>query len=97
MAVTKKRPARKPAECHDCGEDWPEFFRVHNAVWKEAVGAEWRLILCVSCLEERLGRRLTIADFDAKAPVNEMLFYGYTLRKNAEFCSCFSAEEDGHG
>jgi hypothetical protein len=45
-----------------CGHDGRhEFYMVHDTVW-EAAGAGQR-VLCVGCLETRLGRELTPADF----------------------------------
>jgi hypothetical protein len=65
--------------CDDCGADttpctgkrgcrhsgtW-EYYMVHNHLWPGGVH-----YLCVGCLERRLGRRLTAADF-TDVPVNE--------------------------
>jgi hypothetical protein len=33
----------------------------------------------IDCLSERLGRELTISDFDPEAPINRMLFFGYRM------------------
>jgi hypothetical protein len=44
-----------------------ERYKVHDEVWKAARGEGW---LCVGCLEERLGRRLTPDDFPAHLPIN---------------------------
>jgi hypothetical protein len=48
-------------DCTSCGYDtWDEGYRVANAVWAAAGPAGQ---LCIGCLEERLGRQLTPADF----------------------------------
>jgi hypothetical protein len=67
--------------CADCGlgtHALGEWYMVHEAVWQQA----WRgrrksyhqlggqEVLCIGCLEERLGRRLTSADF-IDAPCND--------------------------
>lgn len=67
-----------PTECADCGMKTGirgEWYIVHDHVWEQAwpnsettlaaTGAEFMCdeLLCVGCLERRLGRRLTPADF----------------------------------
>jgi hypothetical protein len=50
--------------CMDCGVDtWDtdEFYMVADALWLSVV-PDGRGMLCVGCLERRLGRRLTAAD-----------------------------------
>ena len=59
--------------CLDCGfdchsDEGGEYYMVHDRVWKEARPEDWGM-LCVGCLEKRLGRRLTPRDFTG-APVN---------------------------
>ncbi len=77
-------PARTAASapCRDCGIDttprdgegnphvsgW-EWYVVRDEVWKQATSDE-RGILCIGCLEERLGRQLTPQDF-ADLPINK--------------------------
>jgi hypothetical protein len=50
--------------CMDCGVDTHkigEYYMVKDDVWESAVSG--RALLCVGCLETRLGRRLLSADF----------------------------------
>jgi hypothetical protein len=54
------------APCDDCGWDtmaskqcW-EYYFVYKEIWLEAGGAR---ILCIGCLEKRLGRELCPEDF----------------------------------
>ncbi|MGX1770690.1 hypothetical protein ACWIGW_01145 [Nocardia brasiliensis] len=61
--------------CQDCGLptapcDGPdEWYTVHDAVWEAgALGADG--IVCIGCLESRLGRRLRPDDF-LVAPLND--------------------------
>jgi hypothetical protein len=49
------------ANCHDCGHDYDEYFMVRNDVWR-ASGLH-RGLLCVGCLEGRIGRQLHQQDF----------------------------------
>lgn len=74
-AVTRawQRPfVRDEFPCHDCGlltapVDGPdEWYTVLDTVWEHA-DADEGSILCVGCLEARLGRRLRHADFVAAA------------------------------
>jgi hypothetical protein len=57
--------------CVDCHVDTleaGEFYMVRDDVWPlDARGG----MLCVGCLEERIGRRLTPADF-TDAPINRL-------------------------
>ena len=59
-------------KCVDCGHDTRtpprEYYAVHNALWLEACAVEpvlpgVRGMLCLGCLEQRLGRELTRTDF----------------------------------
>jgi hypothetical protein len=50
--------------CVDCGEHtggMDERYMVHDAIWEEAGGSKG--MLCVGCLEARLGRQLMAHDF----------------------------------
>ncbi len=73
--------AAASAPCQDCGIDttprdaegapivgW-EWYMLAGDVWARATGGK-RTILCVGCLETRLGRRLTAQDF-ADVPINK--------------------------
>ena len=59
--------------CGDCGTDTVqigEFYMVHDALWAQAQDAGRACpILCIGCIEARLGRRLRGPDFNA-APLN---------------------------
>lgn len=57
--------------CVDCSHDTlqNEYYMVRHEIWKE-YGAGKRM-LCVGCLEMRMGRRLTPPDF-LDAPINYM-------------------------
>lgn len=70
-----RRCERDEFPCHDCGVptaplDGPdEWYTVHDTVWGSAA-ASVDSILCIGCLEARLGRRLRPADF-VPAVLNE--------------------------
>ena len=56
--------------CADCEVDTlkiGEYYMVKDDVWESVVSG--RALLCVGCLETRLGRRLLPADF-SDAPIN---------------------------
>jgi len=80
-----QRKRKVTYDCKDCGKDTnklDEYYMVHSSVWG-AAGMETneayeqgltntRLpdgMLCIGCLENRLGRRLTPVDF-TDAPIN---------------------------
>jgi hypothetical protein len=58
--------------CGGCGiATWPgEWYMVHGDVWARA-GMGQHGMLCVGCLEERLGRPLAANDFN-DAPINRL-------------------------
>jgi hypothetical protein len=64
--------------CVDCDFDTfnGEDYFVQDAIWKAASEASPRLpggrgVLCIGCLERRLGRELTRADFVIDNPLNQ--------------------------
>jgi hypothetical protein len=62
--------------CVDCLVDTAargvdEYYMVHNDVWAAAGMAPRGGMLCVGCLEVRLGRWLTAGDFTG-VPVNDL-------------------------
>lgn len=68
-------------DCADCGEntlDAAEYYMVHNHLWA-ASGASRDVMLCVGCLEARIGRRLNQRDFTS-APINSVAFFEMSPR-----------------
>jgi len=63
-------------DCVDCGHHTQlmgEYYTLVKSVWWEAVDKRpdmHTVMLCIGCLEERLGRRLTPGDFDPTLWVN---------------------------
>lgn len=68
--------ARLAAECLDCGvcttnmRDGDEYYMVHNAIWYR-INPQETGMLCIGCLENRLGRKLVSGDF-THAPINNL-------------------------
>jgi hypothetical protein len=61
--MTKPHPLVE-FDCIDCGGDFDEFdYVVEDAVWAAGGLAPTGGLLCIGCLERRLGRRLTRDDF----------------------------------
>ena len=65
----------QPFDCVDCHKeikvDTKDYYMVHDNIWEEGVQEEEREnLLCLDCLEKRLGRKLEIKDFN-NYPVNE--------------------------
>ena len=52
--------------CQDCGVDWPENYSVTNELWA-SLGLTG--MICLKCLEKRMGRKLVRTDF-VDCPVN---------------------------
>lgn len=60
-------------QCVDCRVDTDaldEYYMVHDELWEAAGVPRDGGMLCVGCLEARLGRRLEARDFTG-APVND--------------------------
>jgi len=72
-----KRPKSALLFCVDCQSEDFIYFMVTNEIWKIIKGKS--SILCIHCVEKRLGRKLTINDF-TDASINELIFYGYHLK-----------------
>jgi hypothetical protein len=72
----KRRRYRGRFACIDCGVDTrsatgiDEYYAVHDDVWAATGLAPRDGMLCIGCLERRIGRRLEPKDFDMKAPIN---------------------------
>ncbi len=55
--------AKDNLNCDDCGmSTFYELYVVHDGLWDQ-YGSEW--MLCVGCLESRVGRQLVTEDFTA--------------------------------
>jgi hypothetical protein len=66
--------------CLDCGMDTHtgnEYYMVHNEVWTAAgmknPGTDGDGMLCIGCIESRIGRQLNAADFP-DYPINTGFF-----------------------
>jgi hypothetical protein len=78
---------RLDAICKDCGVDTApkgrececEYYMVHDKVWSTAGMKKDGGFLCIGCLENRLGRELTAADFTS-APVNNPHWWRHSWR-----------------
>lgn len=81
-------PTHNPEfNCIDCGfNTMTEYYMVHNALWAEAGMKPDGGMLCIGCLEDRLGRTLTMNDF-TDAPVNHGYAEGYSPRLQARLSS----------
>jgi hypothetical protein len=84
------RRMRTVAWCYDCGESAGPSYMVNSVVWKEAFpeyayakketasikGAH--VCLCLSCLQRRLRRNITLEDL-TDVPMNAKFFIGATM------------------
>ena len=72
-------------QCHDCellllirpagfmsfGSGWQsDWFMVKDSVWRQTQRDDPCRFLCVGCMEHRIGRKLSAADFRRTAKVN---------------------------
>lgn len=70
----KPRKVKADFICRDClvnTKDLGEYYMVHDHLWDSVMrtGSQKRSLLCVGCLETRLGRELTAEDF-TEFPIN---------------------------
>jgi hypothetical protein len=73
----------KCSDCGDCTQCTDEYYMVEDEVWYSAITARSKpAILCIGCLESRLGRLLTKDDF-SDAPLNSMPFWPRSERLSA--------------
>ena len=70
------------SNCADCGvgtNTLGENYVVHDEIWQQAWAGRlkpWheldgQQILCIGCLDKRIGRTLVSCDFDIDAPIND--------------------------
>jgi len=65
--------------CDDCGvSTYGEYYMVQDAIWQR-YGSDW--MLCIGCLEKRMGRQLVTRDFTAAnfTSMNDGRFRSYRL------------------
>ena len=63
--------------CQDCGHDtraMGEYYMLRDRIWLEATEEDYAFMLCIKCVEARLGRTLTWHDFKQGVPINEGYF-----------------------
>ncbi len=73
--------------CQDCRvetnhlmtDKCAEWYIVFDSVWEQATKDTPANFLCIGCLEKRLSRKLTRADF-SDAPLNSLSGYGRSRR-----------------
>lgn len=59
-------------DCKQCTSCMNEYYMVQTEVWEQAIPkSKRRKLICLGCLEKRLGRELTRADF-TDAPINNI-------------------------
>ena len=72
---TSKEEIMKRFICVDCGintHEINEYYMVYDEVWLSVVDRKHSGMLCISCLESRLGRKLNKTDFPP-FPINNLL------------------------
>lgn len=87
--------AKTKMDCADCGVNTVRvghYYMVHNYVWAESDAGKG--LLCLDCLEARLGRPLEAEDFTS-APVNADFFR--RLRRMTRYSRLLGATADTDG
>lgn len=78
MGIFSKDPTKKPGgpashsgDCTDCHGPAGDNYAVKDEVWFGPTRARSNTVLCIPCLERRLGRRMTSADLKPEAYAND--------------------------
>jgi len=88
-----RNPIPNFGECYDCrnqavwymvrnevwGEAWPDYLKLRTQLRLQNQGKPVHLLLCFKCLSKRLGRELTIDDFDLNIVSNHGILLGFEL------------------
>ena len=61
----------KFSKCCDCEEE-PEYYMLTKETWREAGFKTSKGIICITCIETRIKRKLTREDF-ADVPLNKIV------------------------
>jgi hypothetical protein len=78
-----KYPAFECIGCHVSTMRINEYYMILNKLWRK-VNPKKVGMLCIGCVEDRLGRELTPEDFTS-APVNSIREYSPRLQKRLGF------------
>lgn len=63
-------PNYKPSPCPCCGKENPNLVMIKHELWKQTGLKGW---VCFSCIEKRLGRKLTLEDLQPCGATNSMI------------------------
>jgi len=78
-------PPPHRTHCADCKESVfllrEDAYMVTDRVWATSGGGKG--VLCIGCLEERIGRRLVPEDFPEDVPLNGVFFWDKTFKRSA--------------
>lgn len=66
----RDRVCMTPTGCDRCGRDFRSYMVLDDVWCREAGMLEYGSLLCLPCLQERIGRQLTLVDFP-DYPVND--------------------------
>jgi formylglycine-generating enzyme required for sulfatase activity len=65
------RVTERRYRCQECGGDEPQGFRVTDELWRQVCSEGG--IICLPCIEARLGRPIKSTDFRRDVPINSIL------------------------
>lgn len=74
MKVSITRPKDKTPlynVCRDCGKTYPNLLMIRHELWKEISGG--KEVLCLACMEKRLGRLITFEDLQPCGITNSVM------------------------
>jgi hypothetical protein len=90
MGEAQRRRKQSEADrwrCLDCRTDTrTEYFMIHDELWIQTGIGHHGGKLCIACLEERIGRRLTSDDF-LDVPINWIHYDPFDSERSARLTS----------
>jgi len=98
--ISELKEYLKEFDCVDCGENTHrlflrEYYMIDFDLWNSVMVSQNTGMLCIGCLETRLGRKLTTDDF-IEAPINYG-FFGASERMKDRLGPRFTASENWCG
>lgn len=88
MEITCPADTMEEFNCLDCQQNTSvlnEYYMVNFSLWIQCV-PEDEGMLCIGCLETRLGRQLVSTDF-IEAPINDGTFMPHSERLSSRICN----------
>lgn len=71
----------KYAYCDQCDKRSPTMVMIKDELWEQICGDKSRDILCLSCMEKRLGREIGLEDIKQTPLMNDLLLLSVIIKQ----------------